>query len=918
MRRRPASRSWCSLLAAITAAGAIIAGCGESPERTPSAAPTAEARLRAELGVPAAAARVLIISQSSHLDWDWLHTFDDYYQQSVDGIFLNALQLLTQYHAAPAHYFYSVAEVAYLQRFAAIHPDLLQPLRHVDQDLRIVGGGITSPDNLLPSGEAFIRDYLMGKTWVDQNLGLPIRQAWLPDDFGHDAQLPIVLEAMGLEGVGFARVPGVDTSARFSFGAAPPPGSVAAELLQEGLDFVWQARDGSETLAHWMPGSYCQGDPPLRSPLSTIAAIQQVLATNQPASPTPYIFVPIGCDFKPPQAGLLDLVSMWNAQEYARTGVWAVAATFDHYEQLVGAHREALRTRRFDPTPYWTGFYASRPVLKTLHLRATQALLGAEIFGAIADATARDSEGAWLEQVRARTDAIGTGWATLVPGNHHDFITGTALDDVYQGEQIPRLRTAISQGETERTRAMSEIAGAIAPQQGGEQAVVVFNQLGFERQGIAEVAGFQGGFPEGATVQSSAEGGTLFVAQVPSLGYAVADSAAIEVPATQQVLLTMSADGSTVVLENATLRATISRESGWGLTSVIDKQTGHETIASGQVGNSFGVYRDDGGLYRFGDEMGRCHLTLDGALETAAGDATVMESGPLRAWVAGQVVIDGQTFEKEYQLVAGEPFLRMRSTGAAPIATSVLVRFPLAGAIDDLAFGTAYHWHHEVPARARTLTFEATHEFLVPSFQGHPLAAFFHAGVPAWAAQPDGGVMAALWRNAHQEVCDAYGASGTDADPHPVDYALRVASGISDPEHGGQLREALGFEMPLQAIVGTPSGTLPRSFSLASVTPDSAVITAAKAATADPSTLILRIYQPTDASLQINVRTGALLRFPAAWRLNVHGRTALESDLPAAAVSRLALSGSADAFSFVATRALTTVAIGLDAASPGT
>ena len=909
-RDRPST--WCLLVVAVTTAGAIVAGCGDNSEGAPPTTPTTEVQLRAELGVPAAAARVLIFSQSSHLDWDWLHTFDDYYRASVDGIFTSALQLLTQYHTAPAHYFYSVAEVAYLQRFVAVHPELLQPLRQVGQDLRIVGGGLTSPDNLLPSGEAFIRDYLMGKTWVDQTLGLPIRYAWLPDDFGHDAQLPIVLEAMGLQGVGFSRVPGVDSSVRFSFGAPPPQGSVAADLLQEGLDFVWQARDGSETLAHWMPGSYCQGDPPLRKPLSTIDAVRQVLATNQPGSPTPYVFVPIGCDFKAPQAGLLDLVSMWNAQEYASTGVWAVAATFDHYEQLVAAHRDVLRTRRFDPTPYWTGFFASRPVLKSLHLQATQTLLGAEIFGAIADAAAGGNQGAWLEQVRVRTDAISTGWATLVPGNHHDFITGTALDAVYQGEQVPRLLDAISQGAAERTRAISDVVAAIAPQHAEEQAVVVFNQLGFARQGVAEVAAFDGGLPGNVTVQASAEGGTLFAAQVPSLGYATGERAATAVPAAQQVSLSVSSDGGTVVLENAALRATISRDSAWGLTSVIDKQRDQETIASGQVGNSFGVYRDDGGLYRFGDEMARCTLTPDGAPEAAVGNATVMESGPLRARVLGQVMIDGQTFEKEYRLVAGEPFVRMRSTGAAPTGTSVLVHFPLAGAIDDLAYGTAYHWHHQAPARARPLTFEATHDFLVPSFQGHPLAAFFHAGVPAWAAQPDGGVNAALWRNAHQEVCDMYGASGNDTDPHTVDYALRVASGIGDPEHGAQLREALAFEVPLQAVVGTPSGTLPRSFSLASVSPDAAIITAAKAATADPSTLILRIYQPTDAPLQIDVRTEAARRFPAAWRLGVRGLTALESDLPAAAVSRLALSGSADTFSFTATRALTTVAIGKD------
>src|SRR4029077_17239864 len=142
----------------------------------------------------------------------------------------------------------------YFARFVEAHPEVTDPLRAVGQDLRIVGGGITSPDNLLTPGESFIRDYLVGKTWVDATLGLPIRQAWLPDDFGHDSQLPIVLEAMGFDGVGFGRVPGVDGSLS-SLGFEPPAaGSEAAHLLQDGLDFVWHAADGSSAIAHWMPG----------------------------------------------------------------------------------------------------------------------------------------------------------------------------------------------------------------------------------------------------------------------------------------------------------------------------------------------------------------------------------------------------------------------------------------------------------------------------------------------------------------------------------------------------------------------------------------------------------------------------------------------------------------------------------------
>jgi alpha-mannosidase len=887
--------------------GVLALGCGESAGNTA----TAEARVRAELGIPPDAPRVLILSQSSHLDWDWLRTFDEYYQRSVDGIFTDALDLLRQYHAAPHHYFYSIAEMGFLQRFVTAHPELLQPLKDAGQDLRIVGGGITSPDNLLPPGEAFIRDYLVGKTWVDATLGLPIRQAWLPDDFGHDAQLPIVLEAMGFQGVGFARVPGVDTALRFSGHDPPPPQSMAAQLLQEGIDFVWQARDGSRTLAHWMPNSYCQGDGGvLGLNIQTIDDVRQVLAINGPASPTPYIFVPIGCDFAKPKPDLLELVDAWNEQEYAASGVWAVAASFDHYEQLVDAHRDALRTRAFDPTPYWTGYYASRPLLKSVHLQATQALLGAEVFGTIADAAARGDAAAWRQRVQARTAAIGVGWATLVPGNHHDFITGTALDRIYKDEQLPRLQDALAQGQAARTGAMTEIAAAVEPQRPAERTVVVFNQLGFARSGLVEVAGETEGLAPETTRQASAEGGTLFVAQVPSLGYATGDTAGRVLPDDQRVTVTVSGDGATVYLENDAVRATIDRDAGWGLTSVFDKHEGAETVAPGAVANLFAVYEDQGGLYRFGDEMAGCSLTEESNETESAGELMVLESGPLRVRVLAQVTLAGQIFQKEYQLVAGEPFVRMRSTGAAPIGTSVLVHFPLAGPIDAITYGTPYHWDRKAPARAGPLTFEAVHDFLVPSFNGTPRGAIFHTGVPAWATQPDGTVIGALWRNAPLERCDLYGAQGTDAATHTVDYAWRVAGGIGGPEQGRQLRESLAFQTSLQAVAGAPAGTLPREFSLASASPDTALITAAKAGTADPETLILRIYQPTETALRVTVHTGVQRRFPVGWRLDVHGRTALEAALPGASEARLALSGSPEQFTVTATRALTTVAVG--------
>jgi alpha-mannosidase len=65
----------------------------------------------------------------------------------------------------------------------------------------MVGGGVTAPDDLIPSGESFIRNYLIGKKWLDRWQIPWVDTYWLPDNFGHDSQLPVVLNALGAKGI---------------------------------------------------------------------------------------------------------------------------------------------------------------------------------------------------------------------------------------------------------------------------------------------------------------------------------------------------------------------------------------------------------------------------------------------------------------------------------------------------------------------------------------------------------------------------------------------------------------------------------------------------------------------------------------------------------------------------------------------
>src|SRR5262249_57239435 len=117
--------------------------------------------------------------------------------------------------------------------------------------------------------------------------------------------------------------------------------------------------------------------------------------------------------------------------------------------------------------------------------------------------------------------------------------------------------------------------------------------------------------------------------------------------------------------------------------------------------------------------------------------------------------------------------------------------------------------------------------------------------------------------------------------------------------------EALAFETPAFAATGRPAGDLPRSFSLASVEPPRAIITAAKEGTEDPDALVLRVYQPTNGPLHVRVRTRARLHFPQHRPLGLHAMTALETPLSDDDSRGLRLHGGVDRFSFWARRAST-------------
>jgi alpha-mannosidase len=871
-------------------------------------------------------ARLVLLAMSAHMDWDWQLPFpllvggeDGTADSAVHSYFgpemgsaATILEGAADQMAQPDLYSFSVCEMGFLRAFAEACPTAFSKFASNSARVHLCGAGITSPDNLLPHGEAFVRNYLVGRAWAEGAMpNVTISQSYLPDDFGHDPELPVALQAMDMQATGFARLPGATNNNMNPNASADGTQLQATTLIDSALiDFTWCASDGSTVLAHYMSAWYGgagSGD------LASVDALQSYLVNSGilTCSPTRYVYVPMANDFQTPITTVAATCVNWNGNPPLIGGVPVLCAsgTFDQFAQLMGSLPALTKlgpggAQPFYSTPYWCGVHATRPLLKILHQRATRTLLAAEAFGAMAVASSAPvAAGPAAIQGKAPAATLAEAWDLLVPSTHHDFITGTAHPRVYRSEQLPLLRAAVSAAEWLHDDAMVGVAATLGgPAPGG---VAVFNALGIPRpralvecdphaiSGAAEIA--CGSFV--SPVQTSAEGRALFLADLPATGCASAYAPASGTPSGSVDVVSVTEQSDRVRLENARLRVDVSTATG-DIISFYDKKRSQEVLPAGQSANAIAIFSDSGNEYVLGCETpgGGTFSDLQVAQEVKGVEIVEPVPGSTADLLRGRVRVtsscdspDGSagplTYVRDYKLVSGEAMLRMELTGCAPMSeqgstgTTVMVKLPLGDSIGKLARGTPAHWSEQMPQLVwEGLTTYASHHYAIGYGSAGPLAGVLHADVPAWGLwwslsdkqwTNDGVLYGAVLRNTNGRYFgDGYdgAAGGTDPEVHTRSYAMIPPSACGDPATLDPLLSGLQFATQpsvtrLNGYLDSDVPPQPAQRSLAQVTAQDglAVIVAAKLGTRMPEALVLRVYQPTNGPLK-----GVAVQFDAS------------------------------------------------------
>ncbi|MGW8282623.1 MAG: glycoside hydrolase family 38 N-terminal domain-containing protein, partial [Gemmatimonadota bacterium] len=418
------------------------------------------------------APRIAFLVPHTHWDREWYRTFADF-RVSMTRIVREVLDRLER---DPAFRHFLLDGQAILARdHCEIYPDDAARIRRLVESGRLsLGPWYVLPDEFLVSGESLVRNLMAGHS-VAQDLGGVQKVGYMPDSFGHVAQLPQILSRAGITSFIYTRGNG-------------------DEIDRLGFEFRWRAPDGSEVLAVNQCAGYCNAGglghheiwhAHTARELDLEHAVEQVrglFERMRPLARTDVVLLSNGCDHFPPQrdtARMLEVLgTAFPDTEFRVTGlapfIEAVRSATAGGSRLEGFEGE-LRYGRLHHI--LTGVWSTRMPLKQANDRATGWL--AEVAEPL-DAYARFACG-----MQTRAPLLGAAWRRLLENQPHDSICGCSIDEVHE-QMGPRFDEVVETAETVVRETLVGLAPTFAPRSEGDGDTVlcVANPLPIARREV--------------------------------------------------------------------------------------------------------------------------------------------------------------------------------------------------------------------------------------------------------------------------------------------------------------------------------------------------------------------------------------------------------------------------------------------------
>ena len=387
----------------------------------------------------------------THWDREWYQPFQVFRMRLVELVD----QLLDSMEGDGRLAFTLDGQVATIDDYLEIRPEGRARIERLIAEGRLaIGPWQILMDEFLVSGETIVRNLELG--WhAAEALGGAMPVGYLPDMFGHIAQMPQILRRAGIsKAVVWRGVPAaIDRHA-----------------------FNWLSPDGSSVRAEYLVGGYGNGAYLLEVPDGLADKLTRYVAASEPFYGDRSILAMYGTDHAVPSPRLAQIVAEANA---ARDDLAVRIETLPAYLQA-----SDVAVADTDPAliPTWTGelrsaaranllmnVISARMDIKAAAARAERML------ERYAEPLAALHGGAWPERL------LELAWRRVVDNSAHDSICGCSLDAVVD-QVLTRFAEAEQVGRGVLATALRPMAEAAR-----RGSVVIVNPSPHDRTDVVEV-----------------------------------------------------------------------------------------------------------------------------------------------------------------------------------------------------------------------------------------------------------------------------------------------------------------------------------------------------------------------------------------------------------------------------------------------
>jgi alpha-mannosidase len=505
----------------------------------------------------------------THIDVAWLWTLAQTREKAVRS-FSTVLSLMKQY---PEYIFMSSQPQLY-KFVKEDHPEIYEEIKEMVKAGRweIEGAMWLEADCNLTSGESLVRQIIYGKRFFKEEFGVDSKVLWLPDVFGYSAALPQILKKSGVN---------YFMTTKISWN----------EYNKLPYDsFMWKGMDGTEVLTHFVSTTDYKKDGKAGTSTTYNGDINasQVMGCWQRYQQKDINNEVLNC-FGYGDGGGGATKQMLEAARRFTTGIPGVpkvkmGKALEYFQRLESTVKDNKRLPKWVGElylEYHRGTYTSIARNKKFNRKTEFLNLEAEMLSVM---------NGQLTGSGYPAEELKECWETTLLNQFHDIIPGSSIKEVYEDSRQQYMKiNSIAKDIVDKAA-----LGIAAKIKLSDKSVVVFNQLSFERNDIAEFQLPEGWkdaavYDEERLIPSQRVDGSkiIFFAQgVPSKGYKSFLIREIDSKVEQDNSIKVTAEK----LENKFFD--IKLDSKGNLLSVFDKAKEREVLKEGQRGNVLQAFED--------------------------------------------------------------------------------------------------------------------------------------------------------------------------------------------------------------------------------------------------------------------------------------------------------------------------------------